>query len=222
LHGTSAEGARGIINDNAGRAGKPLIPDQWNNLDVAMVHPQRLELGNSQYLSDLGTAAETAIGYSDKWALIEGKQPGPVLVFDASHQPDAWSNAVAHNGGQVGTLPRSLGMKGSFNPGHTSSDLIGTIPPGSTSQFDSLYGALNQEHHNSAQSGTLSPDKSADLNSRADIVNELKHLYQAQLVLDVVAPDQTTGTSPTGSTGQDSAGWLARAGNYMRNFIGVR
>ena len=181
LHGTNESSAKSLTNYT-----------QQGEIWVAGPHPDRKDMGANQYVGDLSVSAQTSMSYAQKRGEQNGHEPGPVLVYDASNQPEAWSKTNYSNGGSVTDGQNSndtakfglLDLKKAQLIGSVSREDINSTK----SQFEPLNNALMAKQSDILNSpGGLNEGRVNDLLARVQVMNELNRVHETRMVLDAVA-----------------------------------
>jgi len=181
FHGTSASSGHGLSSYS-----------QKGEVWVAGQHPERQGLGAEQRVGDLSASLHLSMSYAEQSGRSGVNAPGPVLVYDAGHQPHTWSKTTYENGGSTfdGIRPQDKAKYGLLDL--KEAKLLGTISreqmDGMKHQFAPLHQALlaKQDDILSAKGG-LDPARVKDLHDRAQALSELNRSHELRMVLDLIA-----------------------------------
>ena len=175
LHGTSPG------------SGKALSEQKQQGTDeiwVAGQSPDRKGLGVEQQIGDLSASWGYAKGFADK------RDKGPVLIYDATNQPEAWGKTDGSNHGSIwdGHNPEDTGKHGKLKL--AEGNLLGQVPrekiDGLDRQFAPLDSALKDKQSEILKDSPGQPDpaKVKDLNDRVIVMNRLKRDHEIRMILD--------------------------------------
>ena len=180
LHGTSAFFAEALKSPGP------------NELWVTGQDPSRRDMGASQRVSDLSVGANYSIDYANNRGKTAGDGPGPLMVYDASKQPGAWSKVPDNATGSEwnGTNAGDTAKFGKLDP--TNAKLLGTVSreqlDGLKSQFAPMDEALKSKQSDVLkQPGGPSQEQIDDISDRAKVMYQLQRTHEMRAILDVVA-----------------------------------
>lgn len=176
LHGTNAQSGKNLEN----------LPNRGGEIFAAGQAPERRDMGADQMVGDIGKSAETAFGYAENRQNSTGaNQPGPVMVYDAKNQPEAFQKNNYGNGSESGDHSSFAQLDlGKAN-------LVGSVPreqiDGMKQNFAPIEGALRGVSDNIASDPKgINQDRVNDLSARVKVMDEMKGHHQTKLVLDAV------------------------------------
>jgi hypothetical protein len=182
FHGTNESSANALMNDPRGG-------EIW----VAGPSPNRAGADPSQHVGDIGQSIQTSLGYAEKRGQSGDHKPGPVLVYDAGNQPEAWAkNNYSSTGSAIeGGSPSDVAKFGQIDVG--KANLIGAIPreqiDASKQKFAQMDAALKAKQSAlMSQPGGMSAAQQKDLLARVQVMNELQRAHQVGMVLDAISP----------------------------------
>jgi hypothetical protein len=181
FHGTSASSGSVLAN----------LPQRGGEIWVAGQNPDRQALGAHQRVGDLSASLQTSINYADDRG-TGGNTPGPVLVYDAGNQPQAWSKtSFNRQGSQFDGFGNDDNAKfGKLDLGQAK--LLGSI---SRENIDGLKQQF-APHHEALQAkqteimldpAGMDPAKVSDLHARAKALAEINRAHEVRMALDLVA-----------------------------------
>ena len=181
FHGTNASSGRGLTRLS-----------QKGELWVAGQHPARQALGAHQRVGDLSVSLQTSMNYADERGKSGGSSPGPVLVYDASNQPQAWSKTSYDRTGSPfnGSSQDDKAKFGLIDL--EQAKLLGSISrerlDGLKQQFAPHHEALLAKQGEILKDpGGLDPARVSDLHARAQALAEIARTHELHAALDVVA-----------------------------------
>lgn len=176
LHGTNAQSGKNLEN----------LPNRGGEIFAAGQAPERRDMGADQMVGDIGKSAETAFSYAENRQNSTGaNQPGPVMVYDAKNQPEAFQKNNYGSGSESGDHSSFAQLDlGKAN-------LVGSVPreqiDGMKQNFAPIEGALKGVSDNIAGDPKgINQDRVNDLSARVKVMDEMKSHHQTKLVLDAV------------------------------------
>jgi hypothetical protein len=185
LHGTSLEGGTAML---AAQSARPL--------DFATFPANSARLGTQLYLSEVGRAMETGVGFSEKWMLNFGKLPGPVLVMDITkargiphagvdvHREAQLLNTPIHEDQLMApfSLPTTRNFEGTIyrpSEGRFSQIVSGTVDYRDTQTARPLFNLIDRTYSEQLANGAPQAQLMADLNARGRYVEAVRRLDYA-------------------------------------------